>query len=84
MLAFDREAFRRARQMHGLTLAELARDTGKSLSGMKKLQAGQRITPTADTYRRIITRLGLPYGALWTTAHHEHTMEGQDGAQTVA
>ena len=75
VLVFDRGEFRRARQRSGLTLAELAQAIGRSESLMKKLQAGHRTTPSADTYRRIIARLGLPYGALWTEAHRDHTTE---------
>lgn len=83
-LTFDREAFRDARTRAGLTLADLARAIGRSESGLKKLQAGHRTAPSADTYRRIIARLGLPYGDLWTTMHHDHTTEGSHGTQNVA
>lgn len=62
---FDREAFRTARLRAGLTLADLARDTHMSLSGMKKLQAGHRTRPQPETYRKIVWRLGLPPGSLW-------------------
>lgn len=83
-MVFDRETFRRARTQRGITLEELARDTRLSLSGLKKLQAGHRKNPRPDTCRRIAHRLGLPYGDLWTTTHHDHTTEDQDAAQAVA
>lgn len=73
-MIFDREAFRTARRRAGLTLADLARDTHMSLSGMKKLQAGHRTRPQPETYRKIVWRLGLPPGSLWVDAtpqeHH--------------
>ena len=48
-LIFDREAFREARTRAGLTLAELAAAIGRSESGLKKLQAGDRTRPSAET-----------------------------------
>ncbi|MFY7069621.1 helix-turn-helix domain-containing protein [Nocardiopsis changdeensis] len=77
-LVFDRVAFRKARTRAGLSLARLAREIGRSESGLKKLQSGHRTRPHPDTYLRIIGRLGLSFGDLWLDTpqapHHEHPM----------
>lgn len=62
-LVFDKEGFKRAYEVRGLGIAELAERTGISESGLYKIRQGAR-SPKPSNYAAIIKALGLKPGDL--------------------
>lgn len=59
------EAVKRWRQLRGMTLSELARESGVSKGTISRLERGEIRSPRVETVERVAEALGVPGSVLF-------------------
>jgi len=77
------QAIRMARSARGVSLAELARRTGLSVSYLSMLEKGGRKDPTLTTIERIALALRVPIGVFLFLAADRKDLSGIDADLTA-